>query len=165
MSLEHPGQVFDQVNRLLGLDEVEELRQRYGTGAMIGTMLLEGKTAIVTGAGSGIGRASAMRFAAEGAAVVAADIRRARRPSETVDDDRAATAAGPWPCQVDVPTATDVARMVTVAVEPSAGSTRCSTTPARSGPATPSTLRGGLGSRHGRQRHARSSSAPSTRCR
>lgn len=38
-------------------------------------MLLEGKVAIVTGAGSGIGRASARRFAAEGAAVVAADIR------------------------------------------------------------------------------------------
>lgn len=27
--LEHPGQVFDQVNRLLGLDAVEELRERY----------------------------------------------------------------------------------------------------------------------------------------
>jgi NAD(P)-dependent dehydrogenase (short-subunit alcohol dehydrogenase family) len=34
---------------------------------------LEGKTAIVTGAASGIGRASAMLFAAEGAAVVALD--------------------------------------------------------------------------------------------
>ena len=29
VALEHPGQVFDQVNRLLGLDEVEELRERY----------------------------------------------------------------------------------------------------------------------------------------
>lgn len=36
---------------------------------------LENKVAIVTGAGSGIGEASARRFAAEGAAVVAADIR------------------------------------------------------------------------------------------
>src|SRR5271154_691637 len=34
---------------------------------------LKGKTAIVTGAASGIGRASAMLFAAEGAAVVALD--------------------------------------------------------------------------------------------
>jgi NAD(P)-dependent dehydrogenase (short-subunit alcohol dehydrogenase family) len=35
---------------------------------------LENKTAIVTGAGSGVGRASAVRFAEEGALVVAADI-------------------------------------------------------------------------------------------
>ena len=34
---------------------------------------LQGKRAIVTGAGSGIGRASALRFAGEGAAVIAAD--------------------------------------------------------------------------------------------
>ncbi|WP_338145104.1 SDR family NAD(P)-dependent oxidoreductase [Cryobacterium algoritolerans] len=33
-----------------------------------------GKTAIVTGAGSGIGRASAIRLAQEGATVVAADV-------------------------------------------------------------------------------------------
>ena len=30
-------------------------------------MLLEGKSAIITGAGSGVGRASALRFAEEGA--------------------------------------------------------------------------------------------------
>jgi NAD(P)-dependent dehydrogenase (short-subunit alcohol dehydrogenase family) len=35
---------------------------------------LDGKSAIVTGAGSGVGRASALRFAEEGARVVAADI-------------------------------------------------------------------------------------------
>ena len=35
---------------------------------------LEGKTAIVTGAGSGVGRASALRFADEGARVVCVDI-------------------------------------------------------------------------------------------
>ena len=37
-------------------------------------MRLKGKVAIVTGAGSGIGRASAMLFAQEGASVVASDI-------------------------------------------------------------------------------------------
>jgi NAD(P)-dependent dehydrogenase (short-subunit alcohol dehydrogenase family) len=38
-------------------------------------MLLEGKSTVVTGAGSGVGRASALRFAAEGARVVCADLR------------------------------------------------------------------------------------------
>lgn len=38
------------------------------------TGLLDGKIAIVTGAGSGVGRASALRFAQESARVVAADI-------------------------------------------------------------------------------------------
>ena len=37
-------------------------------------MLLEDKVAVITGAGSGVGRASALRFAEEGAAVVCADI-------------------------------------------------------------------------------------------
>jgi NAD(P)-dependent dehydrogenase (short-subunit alcohol dehydrogenase family) len=38
------------------------------------SVLLEGKIAIVTGAGSGVGRASALRFAEEGAHVVCADL-------------------------------------------------------------------------------------------
>ncbi|MFS0722471.1 SDR family NAD(P)-dependent oxidoreductase [Paenibacillus sp. 1P07SE] len=37
-------------------------------------MRLQGKTAVITGAGSGIGRSTALLFAAEGAAIVIADI-------------------------------------------------------------------------------------------
>ena len=37
--------------------------------------MLDGKTAVITGAGSGVGRASALRFAEEGARVVCADLR------------------------------------------------------------------------------------------
>ena len=45
-------------------------------------MRLSGKTALITGAGSGLGQATARRFAQEGARVVVADI--SRRRAETV---------------------------------------------------------------------------------
>jgi NAD(P)-dependent dehydrogenase (short-subunit alcohol dehydrogenase family) len=51
---------------------------------------LEGKVCLITGAGSGIGRASALRFAEEGACVVVADIDRAGA-DETVKQIRAAS--------------------------------------------------------------------------
>jgi NAD(P)-dependent dehydrogenase (short-subunit alcohol dehydrogenase family) len=44
--------------------------------------LMDGKAGLVTGAASGIGRACAIRFAAEGAAVVVADLERARAGGE-----------------------------------------------------------------------------------
>jgi NAD(P)-dependent dehydrogenase (short-subunit alcohol dehydrogenase family) len=67
----------------------------------VSQVLLEGKNAIVTGAGSGVGRASAQRFAEEGARVVCADIDgdRAEETARLVEE-----AGG-----VAVPVAADVA--------------------------------------------------------
>jgi len=65
--------------------------------------MLEGKFAIVTGAGSGVGRASALRFAEEGANVVCADI----------DLDGAKETAR----EIEMKGATAIAMRVDVAVE------------------------------------------------
>jgi NAD(P)-dependent dehydrogenase (short-subunit alcohol dehydrogenase family) len=71
-------------------------------------MRLDGKVAIVTGGGSGIGRATCRRFAAEGASVVVADIDGAR--AEAV-----AAEIGGHAVQADVKVAADVSRMVAAA--------------------------------------------------
>jgi NAD(P)-dependent dehydrogenase (short-subunit alcohol dehydrogenase family) len=74
-----------------------------------------GKSVIVTGAGSGIGRAAALRFAAEGAAVLVAD-RRAEPARDTVD--AIAAAGGTAACrETDVSDSTQVEAMVHAAVE------------------------------------------------
>jgi NAD(P)-dependent dehydrogenase (short-subunit alcohol dehydrogenase family) len=90
-------------------------RAERSTPAREWLMLLTGKTAIVTGAGSGIGAASAQRFAVEGAAVVCADIRMARA-QETADaiiaDGGRAVAA-----EVDVRDAAQNEAMVDTAVK------------------------------------------------
>jgi NAD(P)-dependent dehydrogenase (short-subunit alcohol dehydrogenase family) len=66
---------------------------------------LEGRTALVTGGGSGIGRAICRRFAAEGASVVVADV--AGESAEAV-----AVEIGARSVQADVTVAADVERMV-----------------------------------------------------
>jgi NAD(P)-dependent dehydrogenase (short-subunit alcohol dehydrogenase family) len=66
---------------------------------------LHGKVAIVTGGGSGIGRAICTRFAAEGASVLVADIAGDRAEAVAAD-------IGGRAVQADVTVAGDVARMV-----------------------------------------------------
>lgn len=78
-------------------------------------MLLPGKVAVVTGAGSGIGRSSALRFAAEGAAVVVVDIRGAKA-DETVGMI-SAQGGRAVSCAADVSKGADVERMMALAME------------------------------------------------
>ena len=72
-------------------------------------MRLEGKRAIVTGAGSGFGEGIAMRFAAEGAQVMVADI-------NVEGADRVASACDGIAQRVDVANGDSVAEMVARAV-------------------------------------------------
>jgi 3-oxoacyl-[acyl-carrier protein] reductase len=75
-------------------------------------MRLSGKTAIVTGGGSGFGEGIATRFAAEGANVVVADI-------DAAAAERVARAIGPRAraLRVDVSRVDDTKRMVAAAVD------------------------------------------------
>ncbi|MBO0856146.1 MAG: SDR family oxidoreductase [Nocardia sp.] len=78
-------------------------------------MELQDKSAIVTGAGSGVGRASALRFAAEGARVLCADVR-ADSAKETVAAIESAGGTA-YAVAADVSREDSVEAMVAVAVE------------------------------------------------
>lgn len=76
---------------------------------------LQGMVAVITGAGSGIGRASALAFAREGACVVVADLN-ASNAEETADQVRSAGGQAE-PISVDVTKYADVEHMVQRAFE------------------------------------------------
>jgi len=71
---------------------------------------LDGRVALVTGGGSGIGRVTSLLFAAEGATVVVAD--RRRDAADKVVAECAAAGGKAIAMEVDVSRSSDVARMV-----------------------------------------------------
>lgn len=77
--------------------------------------LLDGKRAIVTGAGSGVGRASALRFAQEGARVLCADLDEAsaKETARLIDEGGGEAVA----VRTDVADEADVIAMVQAAVD------------------------------------------------
>ncbi|MCJ7671011.1 MAG: SDR family oxidoreductase, partial [Acidimicrobiia bacterium] len=72
--------------------------------------LLDGKVAVITGAGSGMAKASTMLFVREGARVLAADISGAEEETAAEAGDAVV------PCHVDVTEESDVEAMVARAV-------------------------------------------------
>ena len=92
---------------------------------------LANKVAIITGAASGIGRACALRFAAEGACVVVNDIAiagAAATVDKIISDGGRAVAHG-----ADVTSATAVQALVDDTLTDSDDSTSCSAMPAGGG--------------------------------
>jgi NAD(P)-dependent dehydrogenase (short-subunit alcohol dehydrogenase family) len=73
--------------------------------------LLEGKIAIITGAGSGIGAASAIRFAAEGAQVILGD------KSKAVHDIASFIGKAAYAVKMDAGAEQDVTNLVALAIE------------------------------------------------
>ncbi|MFL5055511.1 MAG: SDR family NAD(P)-dependent oxidoreductase, partial [Microvirga sp.] len=78
-------------------------------------MRLKGKVCIVTGGGSGIGRATCLLFAKEGASVVVADKR--QEAAEAVAAEGSAAGATMLPTMMDVSRDDDAQRVVHQTVE------------------------------------------------
>jgi NAD(P)-dependent dehydrogenase (short-subunit alcohol dehydrogenase family) len=78
-------------------------------------VLLGGKRAVITGAGSGVGRASALRFAVEGASVLCADIDLDRAKETVAAIDEAGGSAVAERC--DVSEEVDVTATIAAAVD------------------------------------------------
>jgi NAD(P)-dependent dehydrogenase (short-subunit alcohol dehydrogenase family) len=72
---------------------------------------LDGKVAVITGAGSGMGRAAAQVFAREGAKILAADV------TGNQDETAAELGDGVVPCQCDVSVEAEVEAMFAAAVD------------------------------------------------
>jgi glucose 1-dehydrogenase len=81
-------------------------------------MRLAGKTIVVTGGSSGLGRAMSLAFAREGADVVIGDIRRTPREGGTPTDGLIASGGGSvLYVEADVSRAEDIDRLISSAVE------------------------------------------------
>jgi NAD(P)-dependent dehydrogenase (short-subunit alcohol dehydrogenase family) len=78
-------------------------------------MQLTHKFAVITGAGSGIGRATAIRFAQEGASIIVSDKIASRAQAVAAEIVAAGNVA--YPFAADVAKATDVQALMTFAVE------------------------------------------------
>jgi 3-oxoacyl-[acyl-carrier protein] reductase len=78
-------------------------------------MRIEGRIAVITGAGSGIGKATALTLAREGAAVVAGDIN--LHPAETVANEINAEGGNGLALRTDVTSKGDMTRLIETALE------------------------------------------------
>ncbi len=109
------------VNELAAWAERPEAAVRYGArsgrdfeGRERGKLLLAQKSTVITGAGSGVGRASALRFSEEGALLVCADIRLDWAKETVLQIEGAGGVAIPQEC--DVTREDDVAAAIAGAV-------------------------------------------------